>query len=62
MGKNLLSDPNINYDTMERTNLNSNEKYLPSKTVRFNKYKHKLSVQAQVIPVGHPYDFGIDTL
>ena len=43
MDKDLLSDPNLNYDIMERTILNSKEKYLPSKTVRFNKYKHKLS-------------------
>ena len=43
MDKDLLSDPNLNYDIMERTILNSKEKYLPSKTVRFNKYKHNLS-------------------
>ena len=41
--KDLLSDPNLNYDIMERSIINSKEKYLPSKTVRFNKYKHKLS-------------------
>ena len=43
MNKDLLSDPNLNYDIMESIILNSKEKYLPSKTVRFNKYKHKLS-------------------
>ena len=41
--KDLLSDPNLNYDIMERAISYSKEKYLPSKTVRFNKYKHKLS-------------------
>ena len=43
MDKDLLSDPNLNYDIMQRTILNYKEKYLPSKTVRFNKYRHKLS-------------------
>ena len=43
MDKDLLSDPNLNFHIMERTILNSKEKYLPSKTVQFNKYKHKLS-------------------
>ena len=43
MDKNLLSDPNHNYDIIESAILNSKQKNLPCKTVRFNKYKHKVS-------------------
>ena len=40
---NLLADPNSNYNFLEKTLQESREKYLPSKFVKFNKYKHKLS-------------------
>ena len=38
---NPLTDPNYTYDIMEHEILKAKEKYLPSKKVKFNKYKHK---------------------
>ena len=40
---NLLSDPTQNYNIIEKTILEAKEKHLPSKIVRFNKYRHKIS-------------------
>ena len=50
-GKNILlnldrelnSDPNKNYETLENTILCAKEKYLPKRTVKFHKYKHKFT-------------------
>lgn len=43
MNKDLLFDPNVNYTLMENIILRAKEKHIPSKLVRFNKYKHKSS-------------------
>ena len=39
--KGLLSNPNINYDKLHDILLHCKHKNMPTKTVRFNKYKHK---------------------
>ena len=39
----ISADPNANYDIFEKIILNSKEKFLPTKSMRFNKYKHKKS-------------------
>jgi hypothetical protein len=41
MNKDLAADPNNNYEILEQTIIEAKRKYLPTKTVRFNKYKHK---------------------
>ena len=40
---NLLSDPNVNYEKLEKLITNASEKCFPIKEVKFNKYKHKIS-------------------
>ena len=40
---NLLSDPTQNYNIIEKPILEAKEKHLPSKIMRFNKYRHKIS-------------------
>ena len=39
----LLSDPNTNYGKLEGIIKNAHEKCFPVKTVKFNKYKHRVS-------------------
>ena len=39
--KNILADPNINYRLLESAIMKANNKYMPIKTVKFQKYKHK---------------------
>ena len=41
MNKNILADPNINYSILESAIMQANNKYMPIKTVKFQKYKHK---------------------
>ena len=41
ISKNIFSDPNQTYDILESEILKAKDKCLPSKRVRFNKYKHK---------------------
>ena len=41
MDKNILADPNINYSIHESAIMQANNKYMPIKTVKFQKYKHK---------------------
>ena len=43
MELNLLSDPNINYNIMEKEITKANRKYIIKKFDKFNKYKHKKS-------------------
>ena len=43
LDNNLIADPNENYTIIENIIKDSENKHLPSKLVRFNKYKHKLS-------------------
>ena len=43
LDNNLIADPNENYTIIENIIKDSKNKHLPSKLVRFNKYKHKLS-------------------
>ena len=43
LDNNLIADPNENYNIIENIIIDSKNKHLPSKLVRFNKYKHKLS-------------------
>ena len=38
---NLLEDPNITYEIIEKEILKAKEMHLPSKRMKFNKYKHK---------------------
>ena len=42
--RNLHSDPNANYNTFENIITKASEKHLAPKTVRFRKYKHKISL------------------
>ena len=37
----LLTNPNINYEKLNEILINCKEKHLPTKRVKFNKYKHK---------------------
>ena len=37
------ANPNINYNILEHTIVNALKKHLPTKTVKYNKYKHKKS-------------------
>ena len=39
----LLTDPNINYAKLENILLAAKDKHLPRRTVKFNKYKHKIN-------------------
>ena len=39
----LQCDPNANYNILEETIQSTMNKHLPTKTVKFNKYKHKFS-------------------
>ena len=39
----LLQDPNISYNTLESIIQKAKEKNLPTKEVKFNKYRHKIS-------------------
>ena len=39
----LLQNPNVNYDKLYKVITECKQKYLPTKKVRFNKYKHKAS-------------------
>jgi len=41
LNKDLTTDPNKNYDILEQTIIEAKNKYLPVKTIRYNKYKHK---------------------
>ena len=41
--ENLLADPNVNYEKLERIINNAKEKCFPIIEVKFNKYKHKVS-------------------
>ena len=41
LNNDLLVDPNETYDLIEKVILDAKNKHLPSKVVRFNKYKHK---------------------
>ena len=43
LDNNLIADPNENYNIIENIIIDSKNKHIPSKLVRFNKYKHKLS-------------------
>ena len=43
LDNNLLSDPTQNYNIIEKKILETKEKLLTSKIVRFNKYRHKIS-------------------
>ena len=43
LDNNLIADPNENYNIIENIIIDSKNKHLPSKLVRFNKYNHKLS-------------------
>ena len=43
LNRNLFGDPNENYNMMENIILQAKSKYLSPKTVRFKKYKHKIS-------------------
>ena len=43
LDKDLYHDPNHNYNKMENIVRRNKDKHLPITTVRFNKYKHKLS-------------------
>ena len=43
LDKDVFSDPNITYAKIEEALLNCIKKYLPTKRVKFNKYKHKKS-------------------
>ena len=37
------ADPNVNYDILEHTITSAINKHLPTKTIKFNKHKHKKS-------------------
>ena len=39
----IFSDPNSNYDIIEHVLINSKEKCLPEKNVKYKKYNHKLA-------------------
>ena len=41
--ENLMVDPNINYNTLYKVLQNAKNKHMPSKVVKYNKYKHKKS-------------------
>ena len=41
--RDLLQDPNVNYEKLHTIITECKNKYLPTKKVRFNKYKHKIS-------------------
>ena len=41
INKNISTDPNITYNIIEQEILKAKETHIPSKKVRFNKYKHK---------------------
>ena len=43
LNRNLFGDPNENYNMLENIILQAKSKYLSPKTVRFKKYKHKIS-------------------
>ena len=43
LNANLMTDPNPEYDILERIDLNAYEKHFPNERVKVNKYKHKLS-------------------
>ena len=43
LSPNLMTDPNPEYDIFERIIVTAYEKHFPSKRVKVNKYKHKLS-------------------
>ena len=43
MSQTPTSDPNENYDIFEKELCSAKEKYLPTKVVKFNKYKHRQS-------------------
>lgn len=40
---NLIQNPNINYDLLSDSIIQSTEECIPTKLVKFNKYKHKLT-------------------
>ena len=43
LNRSLFNDPNENYNTLQNIILQAKSKYLSPKTVRFKKYKHKIS-------------------
>ena len=43
LNNDIASDPNSNYNILEKEILAAKDKHLPIKTVRFNKYRHKIS-------------------
>ena len=43
INENLNVDPNIAYNDIDNILKNCHEKYFPLKTVRFNKYRHKIN-------------------
>ena len=43
LNQNLNTDPNMNYNKFISIILKAKDKHLPIKTVKFNKYKHKLT-------------------
>ena len=43
MDSNIISDPNVNYNLLESEILKANRKFMPTKFVKFRKYKHKIN-------------------
>ena len=43
MDSNIISDPNVNYNLLESEILKANRKLMPTKLVKFRKYKHKIN-------------------
>ena len=42
LNRSLFGEPNENYNMLQNIILQAKSKYLSPKTVRFNKYKHKI--------------------
>ena len=43
LNTNVLSDPNINYNTMHKIIYDARKKHIPNKIMKFNRYRHKKS-------------------
>ena len=44
LNKNPNADTNLNYDIIFNDIVSAKDKYMPTKLVKFNKYKHKKSM------------------
>ena len=43
LNNNLMSDPNLSYEAFEDFVIQTKDKHMPMKTVRFDKHKHKMT-------------------